>query len=87
VSFRRHGEHTANFLYAQMHAYPVEFVDDLSGRLLLAAARLKGLYAISYADAFAVATAQLKGAQLVSGDPELKPLVADRLIRVAWPRT
>jgi predicted nucleic acid-binding protein len=83
--FRRRGEEVANYLYAQMRAYPVEFVTDLSSRFLLTAARLKGLYAISYADAFAVATAHFKHAELVSGDPDLKPLVADRLLRLAWP--
>lgn len=83
--FRRRGEEAANHFYAQMRAYPVRFVDELSGRLLLTAARLKALYPISYADAFAVATAQRYGASLVSGDPELKPLAADRLIHLAWP--
>lgn len=83
--FRRQGEETANYLYAQMRAYPVAFVDDLSSRLLLTAARLKAVYRISYADTFAVATAQLRRAKLVSGDPDLKPLVSDGIIQLAWP--
>lgn len=40
----------------------------------LAAAKFKMRYAISYADAFAAATAEELGATLVTGDPELKQL-------------
>ena len=83
--FRRRGEEAADDFYAQMRHYPVQFVDDLSGRVLLSAARVKALYPLSYADAFAVATAQRYDARLVSGDPEFKRLVADRLIQLAWP--
>lgn len=39
--------------------------------VVLAAARWKMMYPISYADAFAVATAVSLDAQLVTGDPEL----------------
>jgi predicted nucleic acid-binding protein len=42
--------------------------------LVLAAADFKVEYAISYADAFAVALADRNDATLVSGDPELAPL-------------
>jgi predicted nucleic acid-binding protein len=42
--------------------------------LVLAAADFKMDYAISYADAFAVALADRTGATLVSGDPELHQL-------------
>ena len=46
----------------------------VSDDLVLAAADFKVEYAISYADAFAVALADRTGATLVSGDPELDPL-------------
>jgi uncharacterized protein len=45
-----------------------------SDEFVLAAARLKGRYALSYADAFAVALAQKYEARLVTGDPELYAL-------------
>ncbi len=48
----------------------VPVTDDL----VLAAADFKMEYAISYADAFAVALADRMGATLVSGDPELHQL-------------
>jgi len=45
-----------------------------SDEMVLAAADLKIEYAISYADAFAVALADRAGATLVSGDPEFDQL-------------
>ena len=49
-----------------------------SKEAVLAAADLKMQYAISYADAFAAATAEGQGAVLVTGDPELMQL-SDRI--------
>ena len=49
-----------------------------SDRAVLAAARFKMHHAVSYADAFAAATAQELQATLVTGDPELTKL-GDRL--------
>jgi predicted nucleic acid-binding protein len=51
----------------------VEFVSATDDRVL-AAARLKMSHALSYADAFAAATAKERDALLVSGDPELLAL-------------
>jgi predicted nucleic acid-binding protein len=45
-----------------------------SDRAVLAAARFKMHHAVSYADAFAAATAQELQATLVTGDPELTKL-------------
>jgi predicted nucleic acid-binding protein len=49
-----------------------------SKEAILAAADLKMQYAISYADAFAAATAEGQGAVLVTGDPDLMQL-GDRI--------
>ena len=49
---------------------------------VLAAARLKARFPISYADAFAVATAQQEGATLVTGDRELR--VIEHLVPILW---
>lgn len=66
---RRHGEDAA-----------AETVDDLRPRLrlelpgedrVLAAARLKAAHPMSYADAFAAATAMAHAAPVWTGDPEL----------------
>jgi predicted nucleic acid-binding protein len=52
--------------------------------VVMEAARIKAAHPLSYADAFAVATARLEGARLLTGDPEifmLPPSVA-RVIRL-----
>ncbi len=49
---------------------------------VLAAARIKAIYPISYADAFAVTTAQREKATLVTGDPELRAV--EHLVPILW---
>jgi predicted nucleic acid-binding protein len=49
---------------------------------VMAAARIKAGYAISYADAFATATARKYGALLVTGDPDFK--LVEKLIDIEW---
>ncbi len=53
------------------------FFDDV-----LAAARLKARFPISYADAFAAATALRAGAQLVTGDDEFH--ARDDIVDIVW---
>jgi len=50
--------------------------------LTLAAAHVKALHSIAYADAYAVALAQAHRATLLTGDPELQAVVG--LIAVEW---
>lgn len=47
-----------------------------------AAAHIKSQYAVSYADAFAIALAQELDAALVTGDPEIKSV--EHIISVLW---
>ncbi len=84
--FKGEGENLANSVWAKIRNYPVEFVDDLSESFLLSAARIKGTYPISYADAFAVATSIEKEAILVTGDLDFKLLERDGKIKVLWIR-
>ena len=49
---------------------------------VMAAARIKASHAISYADAFAAATAQKHEAVLVTGDPDFK--LVENLIDIEW---
>ncbi len=53
-----------------------------SDNLVYAAAELKGSYAISYADAFLLATALRERAGIVAGDPEFKKV--ESLCRIEW---
>jgi len=51
-------------------------------RDVIAAARIKAAYPISFAGAFAVATAQKHAAVLVTGDPDFK--LVEKLIDIEW---
>jgi len=53
-----------------------------SDSLVYAAAELKGSYAISYADAFLLATALREKATIVTGDPEFRKV--EFLRRIRW---
>lgn len=50
--------------------------------LVYAAAELKAVYAMSYADTFALAAAIESKARLVTGDPEFKQ--AEHLVKIEW---
>jgi uncharacterized protein len=65
----------AQQILAQVRALPVEIllVDEA---LVMQAATYKKSYAISYADAFALAASVQQGATLVTGDVEFKKLQA-----------
>jgi ribonuclease VapC len=53
--------------------------------LVMLAAGLKARHAISYADAFAAATALMRDTPLVTGDPELQALAAaDKTLQLEW---
>ena len=52
--------------------------------LVIEAAEIKGRHAISYADAFAVATAVRERAPLVSGDPELLVFRQSGFVEIEW---
>lgn len=67
------GERFADYALSGLRLLPLE-IAPVDENLVLAAARWKTKYPISYADAFAVATAEALGAVLVTGDPELVAL-------------
>jgi predicted nucleic acid-binding protein len=82
LTMRQEDETAAYKVYGTVRRYPVTFIDDLSEDLLLTAGRLKAKNSIAYADTFAAATAKLKDATLVTGDPEFKPLEEE--IDILW---
>ena len=55
---------------------------SISDEEVLAAAKIKAKYPISYADAFAVAKALQSGATVVTGDPEYKKV--SKIIEILW---
>lgn len=66
---------------AAVEQLPIEIV-DADRTLALAAAHLKANFAISYADAFAVALGQEKRACIATGDPEFKQV--EKLVPIEW---
>ena len=68
---------------AAIDQLPLQIV-PVSRATVLAAAHIKARYAISYADAFAVVTAQDQHCVLLTGDPELHSVANDGLISVEW---
>jgi predicted nucleic acid-binding protein len=69
IEARRVGEDAAADAVAAVAATLTAEVPD--EQLVLSAARLKARHELSYADAFAVATAERHRATLLSGDPEI----------------
>ncbi len=65
----------------RLETLPIETVAN-SFAHVLEAARLKARFPISYADAFAAATAIRVNAVIVTGDPEFRPL--EHLVTVNW---
>lgn len=78
---RRKGVDVADFIIANLLKSPILFV-NVDERLSLIAGRIKAFHKLSYADAFAVATAIDLDAVLLSGDDEFKS-VEDR-VRIEW---
>ncbi len=59
-------------------------VKEATRRRVRRAAELKASHAITYADAFAVATSLEFRATLLTGDPEIKPLEGEQGLEVQW---
>ena len=78
---KQYGEIAAEEETRKVYLLMVELV-PVDRAFILAAARWKGKYAISYADAFAVETAVRTNAQLVTGDPEFTKIREIEIVRV-----
>jgi predicted nucleic acid-binding protein len=78
---RRHGVTACQETLDRLAAFPIQLQDATLDRVL-AAARLKARYAISYVDAFAAALAQELEAPLVTADREFEQV--ESLVEVLW---
>jgi predicted nucleic acid-binding protein len=79
--WRAGGQAAADDVAADLSRMPIELVEaDL--HLTKQAAIYKATNKLSYADAFAAALAKIKGAELVTGDAEFKPL--EKEIKINW---
>ncbi len=74
-----YGQHVLEKL--RRHITIISAADEL----VMLAAALKSRHAISYADGFAAATAILRGAPLVTGDPELQAMaIREERLAIEW---
>ena len=80
---RQHGQQYARSFWDDFQTGPTRIV-DAPNWLILEAAQWKSQYPISYADAFAVATARRERASLVTGDPDFKPLAEAGVVELEW---
>ncbi len=71
----------AEAVLKRLSIMPILWVSNTSEQVL-EAARLKAIFPISYADAFAVATAQREQATLVTGDRDFRAV--EHLIPILW---
>jgi len=78
---RRYGSERLQEVLAILAQLPITTI-EASFELVLAAAHVKAQHAVSYADTFAIALAQEKGAPVVTGDPEFKKV--EHLVQVVW---
>jgi len=78
---RRFG--TGKKLEMLAHIHRLDFtILPCPNELIFRAAELKARYPISYADAFALASAVEHGAAVVTGDPEFRQV--EHLVKVIW---
>ena len=78
---RKHDARTAGQFLTRLPSLPIRLVvpDEED---IVAAARLKAAYRISYADAFAAALAMRENAVVITGDPELRGMAG--VLAVEW---
>jgi len=78
---RRTGKNRAVEILEQFSLLPVEIV-PVDWNLICKASELKADIPIAYADCFAIATALLKEATIITGDPEFAQ--ASHLVNIDW---
>lgn len=81
ITERERGLPKAQEVLARIDELPIRVIDATRAHTLTAA-HIKARWSIAYADCFAVALAKLKGAKIVTGDPEFKQVAS--IIPVVW---
>ena len=78
---RKDGDDVWEKVARELSAISIEFI-PVGRELANAAAEIKSRFGLSLADAFAAVLAELLDAQLVTGDPEFKPLKKE--LKILW---
>jgi ribonuclease VapC len=84
ITLREQGQDMAHLVYLRIKSFPLKLIDQISEELLLTAAALKAKHAILYADSYAAALAKIKGASLLTGDPEFRALEKEGIMKITW---
>ena len=75
------GMRQAEEMLPKIRLLPIRVL-SISNEDVMEAAKIKGKYLISYADAFVVAKALQSGSTVVTGDPEYKAV--SKLVKIFW---
>jgi predicted nucleic acid-binding protein len=78
---RRVGKDKANETLALLEQLPVS-IQSVDNDLVRESADIKADFAVSYADAFCIATARRSDAEILTNDPEFKSV--QHLVKVKW---
>jgi ribonuclease VapC len=81
LTIRRLGLEPAKEYLERLLNLPIKIISP-SSEIIMRAAEIKAEYAISYADCFAVATAEKLSASIITGDAEFKKV--EHLVSVDW---
>jgi len=82
ILYRNRGHEQAEyFLDAVLAGLPISMISN-DFNAVISAARIKARHALSFADCFAVATAQQENAVILTGDPEFKDV--ENLVELDW---
>ena len=81
ITERTRGLPAAHAVQALVESLPLELL-EASRDLILDAAHTKSSHALSYADAFAVASAMRESAIILTGDPEYQEV--ENLVKIEW---
>lgn len=81
VHRRRGPEQAEYFLGPVLAGLPIAVISN-DFAAVISTAKIKARYALSFADCFAVATAQRENAVVLTGDPEFKEVA--KLVEIDW---
>jgi ribonuclease VapC len=81
LTIRRMGLEAAREYRERLLNLPIKIIPPDS-ELIMKAAEIKAQFAISYADCFAAATAEMFSGSILTGDPEFKKV--EHLVAVDW---
>ena len=82
IVHRKRGPDQADYFLGPILAgLPISVISN-NFDAVISAAKIKARYALSFADCFAVATAQRENAVILTGDPEFKNV--DKMVGIEW---